>query len=231
LNSRNAGTVPAGGGTRAGRPIAGMVDQRNAPAVAADSRVSARLRCRSPIPSASRAWRTSSAVKPSARISSDDDSSRRATRAAALTASGATTSQPIAAGSLAGEVQARWSATARRITPPSWRARRRQGEVRVGDGQLLGTELLDRQPQRAAPHASTLPWTVRSRTSPGRSRPTGWRAPLGREELQDLRQDHAVEEPGRQATREVQVGVQVRGAVVAVDVDHVWRAPLPKRRV
>ena len=51
-----------------------------------------RLRCRGPIPSAGRAGGISSAVKPSARISSVDDSSRCATRAAALTAGGATVS-------------------------------------------------------------------------------------------------------------------------------------------
>jgi hypothetical protein len=124
-----------------------MVVQRSTAAVAADSRVSARLRCRSPIPSASRAGGTSSAVKPSARISSVDDSSRRATRAAALTAGGATSSQPIAAGSLAREADARWSTSGGRVTSPSRSARAGdQGKARVGDVQLLGAELLDRRP-------------------------------------------------------------------------------------
>ena len=45
LNSRNAGDAPAGGGTRSGRPTAGMVVQRSTEAVAADRRVSAWLRC------------------------------------------------------------------------------------------------------------------------------------------------------------------------------------------
>jgi hypothetical protein len=41
-------------------------------------------------------------------------------------------------------------------------------------------------------------------------------------ELKDLGQDHAVEGLGRQAPRNVQVDVQIRFRIAAVDIDDAW---------
>lgn len=41
-------------------------------------------------------------------------------------------------------------------------------------------------------------------------------------ELKDLGQDHAVEGLGRQAPRNVQVDVQIRFRIAAVDIDDEW---------
>lgn len=61
--------------------------------------------------------------------------------------------------------------------------------------------------------------------------PTGWQAPSRVKELKDLGQDHAVEGLGRQAPRNVQVDVQIRFRIAAVDIDDEWCTSAPKRRV
>jgi hypothetical protein len=52
--------------------------------------------------------------------------------------------------------------------------------------------------------------------------PTGWQAPSRVKELKDLGQDHVVEGLGRQAPRNVQVDVQIRFRIAAVDIDDEW---------
>jgi hypothetical protein len=52
--------------------------------------------------------------------------------------------------------------------------------------------------------------------------PTSWQAPSRVKELKDLGQDHVVEGLGRQAPRNVQVDVQIRFRIAAVDIDDEW---------